>query len=208
MIAAAQARAAAPQARREDAGYTAGAITLHWLIAALILTNIGLAWYFNSLPHALRSPPTQLHKSIGITVLLLSLVRVGWRLTHKPPPLPAHMPAWERLAAQTLHTLFYVFILAMPLSGWALVSASPLIKVHPTVLYGLMPWPAFPYPGLDSDSLHIARELAGGTHETLAFLAYAMIALHVSAALKHQFVDRDEVLGRMIPWFRSKGAPP
>ena len=195
---------AASHARREDAGYSAGAITLHWLIAALILTNIGLAWYFLSLPHALRSPPTQLHKSIGLTILMLSVIRVGWRLTHKPPPLPATMPTWERLAAQTLHTLFYVFILAMPLSGWALVSASPLIKVHPTVLYGLAPFPAFPYPGLDSDALHTARELAGDTHETLAFLAYAMITLHVSAALKHQFVDRDEVLGRMLPWLRSK----
>ncbi len=197
--AAARTAAAAPRS-----AYSPVAITLHWLIAALVLTNIGLAWYFLSLPHALRSPPTQLHKSIGLTILTLSLIRVGWRLVNPPPPLPTAMPAWERLAAQTLHTAFYVFILAMPLSGWALVSASPLIKVHPTVLYGLVPWPAFPYPGLDPDALHAARNLAGLTHESLAFLAYGMIALHVSAALKHQFFDRDEVLSRMIPWLRSR----
>ena len=205
MTAAAQAAATAAPAKRS--AYSAGAITLHWLIAALVLTNIGLAWYFNALPHALRSPPTQLHKSIGITILILSLARVAWRLANPPPPLPAAMPAWERLAAQTLHTLFYVFIIVMPLSGWAYVSASPLIKVHPTVLYGLVPWPAFPFPGLDADGVHAAGRAAHRIHTSLALVAYAMIALHVSAALKHQFFDRDEVLGRMIPWFRiRKGA--
>jgi cytochrome b561 len=196
--------AATTAAPAQRSAYSSVAISLHWLIAALILTNIGLAWYFGSLPHALRSPPTQLHKSIGITVLLLSLVRVGWRLTHAPPPLPASMPVWERWAAQTLHTAFYVFMIAMPLSGWAMVSASPLIKVHPTVLYGIVAWPAFPYPGFDPDALHAARNAAGLTHESLAFLAYAMIALHVGAALKHQFFQHDEVLGRMIPWLRPK----
>ncbi len=205
MTAAVQASAVS-DARREDVGYTAGAITLHWLIAALILTNVGLAWYFLSLPHALRSPPTQLHKSIGLTILMLSVIRVGWRLTHKPPPLPATMPAWERLAARTLHTAFYVFIIVMPLSGWAYVSASPLIKVHPTVLYGLVPWPAFPYSGLDSDGLHAAGRAADLTHITLAWLAYGMVTVHVGAALKHQFVNHDEVLGRMIPLFRKKRA--
>jgi cytochrome b561 len=204
MTAAQAAASATPSSARSP--YASVAIALHWLIAALILTNIGLAWYFNALPHALRSPPTQLHKSIGITVLLLSLVRLGWRLTHAPPPLPASMPAWERWAAQTLHTAFYVFMIAMPLSGWAMVSASPLIKVHPTVLYGVVPWPAFPYPGLDSDALHAARQAASFTHSKLALLAYGMITLHVGAALKHQFFDHDEVLSRMIPWIKARGA--
>jgi cytochrome b561 len=102
----------------------------------------------------------------------------------------------------TLHTLFYLLLLAMPLSGWAMVSASPLIRVHPTVLYGVVPWPAVPYPGLDSDALHDAHKLFERTHDTLALIAYAMILLHVAAALKHQFLDRDEVLGRMLPLAR------
>lgn len=189
-------------ARSPRSTYSAVAITLHWLIALGILTNIGLAWYFGTLKGPEAIAPVQLHKSIGITVLLLTLLRVAWRLTNPPPKLPSTMPGWERFAASTLHTLFYILLLALPLSGWAMVSASPLIKVHPTVLYGVVPWPAFPYSGLDSDALHDMHKLMERTHDTLAWIAYAMITLHVLAALKHQFFDRDEVLGRMLPLFR------
>src|SRR5579863_361430 len=121
------ASAAPASAAASRSTYSTVAVTLHWLIAALILTNIGLAWYFGTLKGPAEVAPLALHKSIGITVLLLSLLRVGWRLTNPPPPLPDGMPAWERRAAKAVHVLFYVFILAMPLSGWAMVSASPLI---------------------------------------------------------------------------------
>jgi cytochrome b561 len=194
------------EARAPRSTYSSVAMTLHWLIAILMLTNIGLAWYFGTLKGPAEVAPLALHKSIGITVLLLTLARIGWRLAFPPPPLPAHMAAWERAAAKTTHLIFYVLMLAMPLSGWAMVSASPLIRVHPTVLYGYIPWPAVPYPGLDSDQLHAIRKLAGRTHATLAWVAYATIALHVAAALKHQFWDRDDVLARMLPLVRNKGA--
>src|SRR5262249_15144815 len=118
--------------------YSAVAIGLHWLIAALMLTNIGLAWYFTNLKGPAEVAPLALHKSIGITVLLLTLLRIGWRLVNPPPPLPDHMAAWERWAAKGTHYLFYLLMLGMPLSGWAMVSASPLIKLHPTVLYGVL----------------------------------------------------------------------
>jgi cytochrome b561 len=197
--------AAAPiPAHRRLSGYSAGAITLHWLIAALMLTNIGLAWYFNTLKGPAVVAPLALHKSIGITVLLLTLVRIGWRLTHPAPPLPEAMQPWERVAARATHFLFYLLMLGMPLSGWAMVSASPLIKIHPTVLYGLIPWPAAPFPGLGPDQLHDAGKLFRATHNTLALVAYATIVLHVAAALKHHFFDRDDVLSRMIPLLRSK----
>jgi cytochrome b561 len=185
--------------------YSSVAIGFHWLIAALMLTNIGLAWYFGTLKGPAEVAPLGLHKSIGITVLLLTVLRIGWRFTSRPPPLPATMKPWERWAARTTHFVFYGLMLGMPLSGWAMVSASPLIKVHPTVLYGVVPWPAFPYPHLDSDTLHDIRHLMATTHGTLALIAYAMIALHVAAALKHQLIDRDDVLARMIPLFRRKG---
>jgi cytochrome b561 len=184
--------------------YSTVAITLHWLIAILMLTNIGLAWYFGTLKGPAEVAPLALHKSIGITVLLLTLLRIGWRLTHPAPELPAEMKAWEKWAARATHFVFYLLLLAMPLSGWAMVSASPLIRVHPTVLYGLIPWPAVPYPGLDSDQLHGARKLFNKTHSTLALVAYATIVLHVGAALKHQIIDRDDVLSRMIPLLRGK----
>jgi cytochrome b561 len=184
--------------------YSSVAITLHWLIALLILSNIGLAWYFGTLKGPAEVPPLALHKSIGITVLILAVGRVAWRLVNRPPPLPDTMRRWEKGAAHATHLVFYVLMLAMPLSGWAMVSASPLIKVHPTVLYGVVPWPAMPFPGLDSDQLHAARKLFSRTHELLAWVAYASVVLHVAAALKHQIIDRDDVLARMLPLLRRK----
>jgi len=183
--------------------YSAVAITLHWLIALGILTNIGLAWYFGTLKGPEAIAPVQLHKSIGITVLLLTLIRIGWRLTHAAPALPAHMPTWERWAARATHFVFYLLMLGLPLSGWAMVSASPLIRVHPTVLYGVVHWPAVPFPGLDSDQLHDTHKLLEKIHELLAWVAYATITLHVAAALKHQIIDRDDVLSRMLPFVRG-----
>jgi cytochrome b561 len=184
--------------------YSTVAITLHWLIALGILTNIGLAWYFGTLKGPEAVAPIQLHKSIGITVLLLTLLRIGWRLTHAAPPLPAAMHTWEKWAAKATHFVFYVLMLGLPLSGWAMVSASPLIKVHPTVLFWTIPWPSVPFPGFDSDQLHDTHKLLEKTHELLGWIAYATIALHVAAALKHQIIDRDDVLSRMIPLLRRK----
>ena len=201
---------AAPPAAplRVRSTYSSVAIGLHWLIAALMLTNIGLAWYFTQLHGEAEVAPLALHKSIGITVLLLTLIRIAWRLANKPPPLPDHMARWERWAARGTHYLFYILMLGMPLSGWAMVSASPLIKVHPTVLYGVVPWPAFPYGHLDSDTLHGLRKLFQKTHNTLALVAYATIALHVAAALKHHLIDRDDVLTRMLPLLPGRRTAP
>ncbi|HEY2707678.1 MAG TPA: cytochrome b [Caulobacteraceae bacterium] len=203
MTAAVQA-AAAPRPARST--YSSVSIALHWLIALLILTNIGLAWYFGTLKGPEAIPPVQLHKSIGITVLLLSLVRIGWRLTHPAPALPEHMAGWEKFAARATHLVFYGLMLGLPLSGWAMVSASPLIKVHPTVLFTVVPWPTFPFLPADHDQLHALRKLFAFTHEKLAWLAYATIVLHVVAALKHHVIDRDDVLSRMLPFLRRKPA--
>ncbi len=185
--------------------YSSVAIGLHWLIAALMLSNIGLAWYFNTLKGPAEVAPLMLHKSIGITVLLLTLVRIAWRFVDPPPKLPDTLQPWEKWGAIASHGIFYGLMLALPLSGWAMVSASPLIKVHPTVLYGLAPWPALPFPGLDSDGLHAARKVFKNTHGLLAWVAYATIVLHVAAALKHQFFDRDDVMARMVPFLRLGG---
>ena len=204
MTAAAQPIASAGAGGRST--YSAVAIALHWLIAALLLTNIGLAWYFGTLKGPAEVAPLALHKSIGITVLLLTLLRIVWRLVNRPPPFPATMKPWEVWAARISHFMFYVIMLGMPLSGWAMVSASPLIKVHPTVLYGVVPWPAVPYGHMDSDTLHGLRKLFANTHGLLAWVAYVTIAIHVAAALKHMIIGRDDVMGRMIPFLRRKGA--
>jgi cytochrome b561 len=191
-------------ARARRSTYSAVAITLHWLIALGILTNIALAWWFGTLKGAEAIPPIQLHKSIGITVLLLTLIRIGWRLTHAAPALPDTMRPWEKWAANGTHFVLYLLMLGLPLSGWAMVSASPLIKVHPTVLYGIVHWPAFPLLPTDSDQLHDTHKLLDKTHELLGWIAYATITLHVAAALKHHLIERDDVLSRMIPFLRRK----
>jgi len=182
--------------------YSSGAIALHWLIAALLISNIVLAWYFTHLPKMAQFGPASVHKSIGITILFLTLIRIGWRFTSPPPPLPGTLRPWERWGAKATHVLFYVIMLGMPLSGWAMTSASPLIKLHPTVLYGVLPWPTLPFGHLSRDTLDSLRRLFGRTHALLAWVAYLTIALHVAAALKHQFIDHDDVMGRMLPLAR------
>ncbi|HZK99011.1 MAG TPA: cytochrome b/b6 domain-containing protein [Caulobacteraceae bacterium] len=183
------------------ARYNAVAIALHWLIAALLIANIGLAWYFNTLSGLAKVPPTQLHKSIGVTILLLSVLRLAWRLVNPPPPLPGSVKGWERLAAETVYVLFYGVMIGMPLSGWALSSASRLIGVYPITLFGLVHWPAIdPLTHLPTAQMHRAHTVFDTTHKLLAKLAYALIALHLAAALRHQFLKRDEVMGRMVPF--------
>jgi cytochrome b561 len=189
------------------ARYNAVAMTLHWLIAALLIANIAIAWYFNSLHGIAKVPPTQLHKSIGITVLILSLARLAWRVASPPPALPRTLARWERLAAGTVYGLFYVVMIGMPLSGWAMVSASQLIHVFPIRLFGLVPWPAIgPLTTLPPGAMHQAHDNFAIIHGLLAKLAYALIVLHVAAALHHQLLRRDGVMPRMVPFLRGRAA--
>ncbi len=185
--------------------YNAGAIALHWIIALAILTNIGLAWWFNTLHGQAKIEPVQLHKSIGITVLVLSTIRLGWRLAVPPPKLPAYVRGWERWLAETVQVLFYVIMFGMPLTGWAFSSASPLIHVFPIVLFHVVPWPTLtPLANLPHDQMKQAHDLFRAGHGLLAKLAYVLIVLHVAGALKHQFISNDDVVARMIPWLRRR----
>ena len=185
--------------------YNAVAMSLHWAIAALLIANIALALYFNTLPRAAQIAPIQLHKSFGITILILSLARLAWRIVSPPPPLPAAVVGWERWAAAAVYALFYVVMIGMPLTGWAFTSASRLIQVYPITLFGLVPWPAIgPLTTLPPAQMHAAHVAFLTTHQLLAKLAYALIVLHVAAALRHQFIRRDEVAARMIPFLKAR----
>jgi cytochrome b561 len=187
--------------------YNALAMSLHWLIAILLITNIALAWYFNTLTGLPKIAPTQLHKSIGITILLFSLARLAWRFIAPPPPLPASVVGWERWAAGAVYVLFYVVMIGMPLTGWALSSASRLIHVYPITLFGLVPWPAIgPLTVLPAPQMHSAHAAFVIAHHLLAKLAYGLIVLHVAAALRHQFIRRDDVAARMIPFLGGRAA--
>ncbi len=169
--------------------YTRVAAWLHWLIAALILITIPLILFGGSGKTALHDTATNAHKLVGITILLLTVARILWRLTHRPPALPETMTRTLRTAAKAVHILFYILLLAMPLSGWWMTSAFP--KRHP-IEAGLFDIPFLPVP------VNIAS--AGGAHEVHeigAWLMIALVILHIAAAFKHQFINRDDILPRM-----------
>jgi cytochrome b561/polyisoprenoid-binding protein YceI len=177
---------------------------LHWTIAALIIAQIPLGWQMGIDKSAKSFALFQLHKSIGITILLLTLARIAWRLTHRPPPLVAH--GWEAGLARFIHTLFYILLLALPLTGWLMVSLSK-VSVH-TMLFGVVPWPNIPgVAGLGEATKHALHETTEEAHELMAYIMMGAFLLHVAGALKHHWIDRDASIQRMAPGVRSAFHP-
>jgi cytochrome b561 len=179
--------------------YTAVAIFLHWIIALgiLALIVIGLIMVQVKLKPLLLFKLYQLHKSIGITILLAAFLRLAWRLAHRPPALPTAVPPAERKAAEATHFLLYAALFILPFTGWALVSAAVLNI--PTVLYGVVPWPHLPYLSTLQNKAPVEHALAR-THAYLAWALIALVALHAAAALRHHFVLHDDILTRILPW--------
>ncbi|MDD2701281.1 MAG: cytochrome b [Sideroxydans sp.] len=174
--------------------YTRTAVSLHWLIALLILAAFPLGLYMHDLPlspYKLRL--YSYHKWIGVTVFLLAVFRIYWRVTHRPPPLPDSMPRWERIAAESVHWLLYVLLLLVPISGWLMSSA----KGFQTVWFGVLPLPDL--VGKDK----ALGELLQQVHELFNYTLFGVLAGHIGAALKHQFIERDDILSRMVPWLRK-----
>jgi cytochrome b561/polyisoprenoid-binding protein YceI len=177
--------------------YSTVAIILHWTIALLVIALIVLGWRMEATRGMDQFVIFQLHKSIGILVLLLTLVRIGWRLTHRPPAIGLDA-WWERGLARLVHVLFYVALIALPISGWIAVSTSE-IRV-PTVLFGLVPWPDFPgSAGLAADARHAWHEVSESIHVALTWLMYGLVLLHVAGALKHHLFDGGDSFARMAP---------
>lgn len=195
--------------------YTAVAILLHWAIAAAILANLFLGWW---MAEAIDDPATQaraiagfqLHKSLGLTVLVLSTLRLLWRLTHTPPPLPDGMPLWERFAAKATHWAFYALMIVVPLSGWTYVSAQwaddkPLNV--PTLWFGLFHVPhLFDAHAMTDAARKAAADRNLTAHFYLAWSMAGLFVLHVAAALKHHYVDRDKVMIQMLPAMAPPGS--
>jgi cytochrome b561/glycosyltransferase involved in cell wall biosynthesis len=180
--------------------YTMTAMVLHWAIALLLAVNIALALSVDHLPDAAVRPVIDTHKSIGITVLGLALIRLLWRLSHVPPPLATRYALWERRCATAVHATLYGLMLALPLSGWLHDSAWKDAATHPMRLFGLVPWPriqaiATLEPAL-KESLHT---VFGQLHTWFGYALYALFTLHVLGALKHQLYDREPELQRMLP---------
>jgi len=172
--------------------YTSTAIALHWLLALALLGAFSVGVYMSDLPFS----PTRLklynwHKWAGVTILTLSLLRLLWRLTHRPPA-DVPMPAWQRIAAHGTHHLLYLLFFAVPLVGWAYSSAAGF----PVVLFGVLPLPDFVSPD------KALAESIKPWHGRLAYAMATLVVLHVAGAIKHQVVDRDGLLGRMLPFAR------
>lgn len=178
--------------------YTKVAIAFHWMIGLAIIAMLGMGLILEDIPSDYQYIAYQLHKSIGLTILLLSFLRLFWRLTHRAPALPAGMKTWEILASKITHVAFYVLMIGIPLSGWALVSSAPAPYDFPIQWFGLFEWPSLPLERSKEVS-HDFSEL----HEMLAFLTIGLLALHIGAALKHHFMNRDNVLVRMLPCLKK-----
>ena len=175
--------------------YTRTAITLHWLIALLICAAFPLGLYMHDLPlspHKLRM--YSYHKWIGVTVFLFAVVRLSWRISHRPPALPDSMANWEKSAAHAMHFALYALIFLAPLSGWLMSSA----KGFQTVWFGMLPLPDL--VGKNKELGNTLQEV----HEALNFLMLGLVLAHAGAALKHHVIERDDVLARMLPFLDSR----
>jgi cytochrome b561 len=177
------------------AHYTRTAVGLHWLIAGLVLAALFMGWTMTDMAISpARLKLYNYHKWVGVTVLSLALLRIGWRFTHRPPAL-VPMARWQQFAAHAGHVLLYVLMVAVPLTGWAYSNASGYAIVY----LGKVPLPDL----LERDKV-LAAQLVK-VHGTLALVLASTVALHVLAALEHQFIRRDGTLRRMFSW-RSPGA--
>jgi cytochrome b561 len=180
-----------------DQRYARAAIILHWLIALLIVIQVFLGWWLNEwVPdHSpIQDKITGVHISVGLTILLLVLARIVLRLVHRPPPPPAGTRPWERILASFTHLLFYALMLVLPLSGWAMVSMGH----HPIHFWGL-PWPHLPGVGRVFGSPAPKGVHKALMHVHVFILIWILVltfALHVAAALWHQFAGRP-ILPRM-----------
>ncbi|HCX66481.1 MAG TPA: cytochrome B [Rhodobiaceae bacterium] len=186
------------QWRNSEIRFGLAAVSLHWLIAVLFLAMLAIGVTMVRLP--LTDPWTfplfQFHKSLGATIFLLACARIAWGAGNNPPPLPASLKPHERVLARLTHWGLYAVLFLMPLTGWVIVSASPL--GIPTVLYGIVPLPHIGFVAGHPQKAAI-ETAASWAHWGLAIFAATLIVLHMAAALWHHFAKRDDVLTRMLP---------
>ncbi|MBU6268591.1 MAG: cytochrome b [Sphingomonadales bacterium] len=173
--------------------YGAVAIALHWLIAVLIGLNYVAAWVADDMPKAAAAKVMGNHMAFGILILLLTVLRIVWRLVNRGPAL-LPMARWERILAHAVHGFLYLLMLAIPLAGWAMHSAF-------TGGQGVSIFGAFTFPGLPlAQDKVLAEHVFGAMHGLFATAMLVLMGLHVLGALKHQFVDKVPELQRVLPW--------
>ncbi len=185
--------------RNSQDRYGAVAQTLHWAMALLIVCLVGLGWYMTDLETSPRKFELYgLHKSTGMVVLALAVVRLAWRLVNPAPPLPAGMPRWETGLAKGAHHAIYALLFLVPVSGYLFNATANF----PLSIYGL-----FTVPNLVGPS-ETLKPITQTAHHWLGSALVGILLLHVAGALKHHFVSRDDVLTRMLPRFRRDPGGP
>jgi cytochrome b561 len=170
--------------------YSTISILLHWLIALLVLLMLSVGFFMADLPDTQKPMVYMVHKSLGISLIFLMLLRIGWILYAGKPALPESTPLWELALARLVQYGFYLLLIVMPVVGWIMSTAAG----KPPVFWGLM---EMPFPGVTKNP-HLA-EYMWGWHATIAWILIGMIALHVLGAMKHLIIDKNGVFSSMLP---------
>ena len=183
-----------------DNKYSKIAIYLHWIIALLIIINIILGWSAELVPESSIRLAIDTHKSIGISVLGLVLLRILWRLSHQPPPLPNTFHKWELKLAKLGHHGLYAMMLLIPVSGWMHDSAWKDAATHPMSIFYIVPWPRISYiQNLEAGLKEKLHDVFGAFHQWFSIFLVMLFVLHIAAIIKHSYIDKKPIIGRMLP---------
>jgi cytochrome b561 len=183
--------------------YTKTAICLHWVIGLMIIAMLGVGLVMGEegmWTPEMRGQLYGFHKGLGMIIIVLTLIRILWRFMNPPPALPAGMKPWEIFAVKATHFLFYGLLIILPLSGWAMSTAAGRAPID---IFGIFEWPAMPILSSMGEQKELARSISDA-HGLLAYAMIGLLGLHVAAALKHHFINKDNVLTRMLPFLKQR----
>lgn len=178
--------------------YSNFTLTVHWLTVAMVVAQVAILWVSADFDREVRRDWMMIHKSIGLTLLMLTLLRLAVRVKNPALPLPDGTPGWQKLVARGTHVLLYVLLITLPLAGWLASTAAG----RPVQFFFLFQWPDLPFVPASRD---LARDLMD-FHELAGKTLIGLVILHVLGGLKHYLVDRDGVLQRMLPFLPNRGA--
>lgn len=169
--------------------YSAGSKSLHWIVAVLVLMMLSFGFFLDDVPEQFQGTAYMMHKSIGLTIFFLMIVRLFWITYTGKPELPFSVPRWERVFSQFIQISLYVCLFAMPLAGWVMSVAKDRVPTF----FGLFSMPLYGVP-----VNHDLAKWMEGAHEIIAYILITLISLHVAGALKHHFIDKDKIMRRML----------
>ncbi len=184
--------------------YSPVGLAFHWIIAALVFFQLGWGWHAARLPAGYgKIAAYELHTQTGLLILVITLARMGWRMVVPGPQNDADKPGWQSTAAHVTHYVFYASLIGLPISGWAMWSATA--QEQPLSLAGVLPWPALPFQELPGALRWRIEDWAGVAHLGFVITLLVLIPVHVGAALKHHLWDRDDSLVGMLPLLKHPG---